>query len=611
MQGPPTPAEDDEASVPMETVRNGPNLNRTFTVRRKAAKRILPWDLPVDEIQLALPRQHEYIPARKKPRLEENLPTPTDETAIKVPSHAPTKGRERRPLPVIAIDNIIVAIPILPNGFLENREEDNGLHVAKSKADRSEDSRKTPSPDISIGLPPPAADNDDVNADPVTDSQPNAGEIKLVVPPPQDEDIQETKRPRLEKAFSSSRDEATTENTSHDATVALPPPDAIAAAAGDSADSDPVMDMQPNAGATGRHWTREEDTNLTSAVENTLKKKWGKEYKTDWVAIASWVPGRTKEQCRSRWYSTLDPIIGRSTARAGKWTADEDKMLKDVIPAHGTKNWAAIAALVPGRTKVQCSSRWRDALDPSIGWMTARTGKWTADEDKMLKDAALAHGGKNWEAISALVPDRTKVQCRNRWLNALDPNISRTTVRAGQWTVDEDKMLKDAVPTHGSRNWEAIAALVPGRTKVQCCKRWYNALVSSIDPTTARTGKWTAEEDKKLKDAAHTHNGKNWETIAALVPGRTKIQCCKRWHNALDPNIGRTTARVCKWTADEVKKLKDAVLAHDGKNWEAIAALVPDRTKVQCRNRWHYALDPRSDPTTARAVDGQQTMARS
>jgi hypothetical protein len=29
---------------------------------------------------------------------------------------------------------------------------------------------------------------------------------------------------------------------------------------------------------------------------------------------------------------------------------------------HGGKSWGAIAALVPGRTKGQCHSRWKDVL---------------------------------------------------------------------------------------------------------------------------------------------------------------------------------------------------------------------------------------------------------
>jgi hypothetical protein len=47
-------------------------------------------------------------------------------------------------------------------------------------------------------------------------------------------------------------------------------------------------------------------------------------------------------------------------------------------------------------------------LDPSIGGASGRTGKWTAVEDSKLKNAVQTHGGKNWCAIAALVPGRTE-----------------------------------------------------------------------------------------------------------------------------------------------------------------------------------------------------------
>jgi hypothetical protein len=48
----PTEDDDDEASISTENVREKPNLNGTFVVRRKAAKRTLPWDLAVNELEL-------------------------------------------------------------------------------------------------------------------------------------------------------------------------------------------------------------------------------------------------------------------------------------------------------------------------------------------------------------------------------------------------------------------------------------------------------------------------------------------------------------------------------------------------------------------------------
>jgi hypothetical protein len=174
-----------------------------------------------------------------------------------------------------------------------------------------------------------------------------AGEIQLALPRPQDVDSRETKRRRLEEPFPTSIDAATTKNTSHDTMVALPP-DAVADA--DHADSDHDMDMHSNARVIGapRRWTPEEDVKLTSALTNTLKNKWGQ---NNWAAVTALVPGRTKQQCSKRWHDTLVSNIDPATARRGNWTADEDKTLKNALRTHGGNNWEVITALVPGRTK--------------------------------------------------------------------------------------------------------------------------------------------------------------------------------------------------------------------------------------------------------------------
>jgi hypothetical protein len=125
----------------------------------------------------------------------------------------------------------------------------------------------------------------------------------------------------------------------------------------------------------------------------------------------------------------------------------------------------------------------------------------------------------------------------------LDPNTGRAKRRAGKWTAVEDSKLKDVVQTHGDKDWIAITALVPGRTRSQCYDRWHNALDSSIDWAKGRKGKWLEDEDSKLKDAVQTYGGKNWVAIASLVSGRTRSQCWSRWHLALDPSIGRENGR--------------------------------------------------------------------
>jgi hypothetical protein len=358
--------------------------------------------------------------------------------------------------------------------------------------------------------------------------------------PPQAEDIPaRAKKRRLEKSLptpkakkrATTTDKAARKTASPDISVGLPPP---TAADGDIVDANTdanfVTDTQPNAVATG-NWTLEEDAKLTSAVTNAPKKKHHREYKPDWVAISALVPGRTRKQCSSRWCDFLDPSIGQASGRKGiRWTVVEDSKLKDAVRTHGGKNWCAISALVPGRTIIQCRSRWHEFLDPNIDSANERTGKWTADEDSKLKDAVQTHGGKNWGLVAGLVLGRTGKQCGNRWRDVLDPIIDRTPPgRTGNWTAVEDSQLKDAVRAHGGKNWCAISVLVPGRTNIQCRKRWKDALDPNLDLANGRTGKWAEDEVAKLDHAVRTHGDKNWKEVAALVPGRTKQQCCDRW----------------------------------------------------------------------------------
>jgi hypothetical protein len=330
------------------------------------------------------------------------------------------------------------------------------------------------------------------------------------------------KKPRFEDSLPTATDEAA--RLLLHLAVRFPPPvaDNVDANAGS------VADTQSNAGETGR-WTSEEDAKLTSAVTNTRKKKYGKGYRIDWDTVAALVPGRTKRQSLIRWHDFLKQSIDRASVRTGKWTNDEDSKLKNAVQAHGDKKWGATAALVPGRTTKQCWNRWHDELDPSIDRLTECMGKWEEEEDIKLKNAVQKLGSKNWVAIAALVPGRTKIQCKNRWYGTLNPSIDRLTGCMGKWEEEEDIKLKNAVQKLGSKNWVAIAALVPGRTKMQCSNRWRNALNPSIALTAGSTGAWTTGEIIKLKAAVETYGGKDWVAIAVLVPGRTKKQCWSRW----------------------------------------------------------------------------------
>jgi hypothetical protein len=102
---------------------------------------------------------------------------------------------------------------------------------------------------------------------------------------------------------------------------------------------------------------------------------------------------------------------------------------------------------------------------------------------------------------------------------------------------------------------------------------------------TAVKGRWSPEEDTKLIEAV-TKCGKDWVALAALIPGRTNFQCVRRWFKSLEPDVNRG-----KWSPEEDAKLTRAVKIFCN-GWVEVATLVPGRTNVQCNQRWASYMEP-------------------
>ena len=70
----------------------------------------------------------------------------------------------------------------------------------------------------------------------------------------------------------------------------------------------------------------------------------------------------------------------------GKWTKEEDNILRKAVDDYGAKEWKKIAAVLGGaRTSVQCLHRWNKVLKPGLV-----KGPWTKEEvPTMSKCSAL------------------------------------------------------------------------------------------------------------------------------------------------------------------------------------------------------------------------------
>jgi hypothetical protein len=385
-------------------------------------------------------------------------------------------------------------------------------------------------------------------------------------PPPQDEDIPAAKRPRLVTSSSMAADIgvgllAAVAHTRETVTTASP---------SDIADDVPRDVVTVSPPLPRRSWNSEDDVKLTEAVRMCGN---------DWVVVAALVPGRTNVQCRERWANRLDPTTNQ---KMGKWRAEEDAKLIEGVEKHGNK-WLAVASLVPNRNHKECRQRWVGNLDPNIN---QKMGKWRAEEDEKLAGAVQKHGN-DWFAVAALVPGRNNKDCRQRWAANLDPNINR---KMGKWTAGEDAKLIGAVQQHG-KDWVAVAAMVPGRTNVQCRAAWSFRFEPTIEATPTNRGKWTEEEDEMLIDAVRKCGKGDWDAVAALVPSRTSVQCRTIWTIRVGPTVEGKPPNFFRWTPEEDAKLTEAV-RKCGKDWIAVAPLVPGRTNLQCRQRWVRYVDP-------------------
>ena len=177
-----------------------------------------------------------------------------------------------------------------------------------------------------------------------------------------------------------------------------------------------------------------------------------------------------------------------------RWTPEEDKKLVDLVEIFGTKKWKQISSYLDGKKACMCYHRWFKHVSP-----TRQKQKW----DDPLDDALLALGvmsfrknnGKlRWVKVADLFEGRrTDIQCRERFVNILDPEIE---VQEEDGVLEKVRVLYEE---HGGK-WSLIAKLIKTKTDNQIKRLVEKKILGVRNRETEKSGEFSNKSEENATE---------------------------------------------------------------------------------------------------------------
>lgn len=146
-----------------------------------------------------------------------------------------------------------------------------------------------------------------------------------------------------------------------------------------------------------------------------------------------------------------------------RWTENEYLQLVALVRDYG-ENWEKISAQFSNKTAKQCMQKFKNSA------RSAKKGNWTEGEDKILMEWIRQHGPNKWTECSKNIRGRCGKQCRERWVNILNPGVKK-----GNWTEGEQHQIFESLKKYFT-SWSLMAKELEGRTENSIKNYFYSSV---------------------------------------------------------------------------------------------------------------------------------------